>query len=167
MTWPHGRKSAPKGSKRALRVKDADARQVVYKDFCNHIANGFSKSSWRFRGSLSGPGKGIVCSHETMESYIKDTKEFDPNLLKAAVSDGLFLWEKRISDAAIGKNREANIAGMQMFMRNVFKWDKAEAADPLHINAAMEHFAKISSFLRSSGSKYAAAGRTPSIDHNV
>ena len=167
MTWPHGRKNPEKGTKRRVAVKNPKTRQMAYLDFCDHIANGFSRSSWRFRGPSTGSKAGESCTFEAMEGYMKDTKEFDPELMRKAVCDGLFLWERRISDAAIGANKAANIAGMQMFMRNVFGWDRPDSAEPAHITEAMAHFSRIAAFLKYSSGKISASGRAPSIGHNT
>ena len=36
------------------------------------------------------------------------------------------IWEKVVQESANGKNRKANTASLQMWMRNRFKWDRPD-----------------------------------------
>lgn len=113
--------AAALGNKYNQALKDPEMRQKAYQSFCDHIAKGKMVKSWWFEdGDCS-------CTWETLYKYIKDTKEFDPVKKELASSKGLNHWESVIEDAAIGKNDKANVAALQMLMRNKFGWDKDES----------------------------------------
>src|SRR5579872_5829930 len=112
------RHEAGLGNTNGVILKDPDVRQSAYDDYCSHLAKGKSKKSWFYNKD------GYRCSWETMEKYIKDEVEFDALKKIEAECKGFGTWEEVVEQAAIGKNRHANTATLQMLMRNKFGWDK-------------------------------------------
>lgn len=113
---------APKGNQRGIILKDAEIRQIAYKDFCQHIADGYPQECWSFSQD------GYRCHFQTMLSYIKGdiSGEFDPNLKKEAhckaykklYGEGLSLMR--------GQYKNGSPVVWQTVMRNVnrrFGWD--------------------------------------------
>jgi hypothetical protein len=111
-----------------LAIKDKKLRQEAYRQYCAHLAQGKSKKSWYFEHSE------LTCTWETMEKYIANEVEFDPLQKKIAEASGYGRWEGVVEDSAIGRNKDANTASLQMLMRNKFGWDKQadkqESIDP-------------------------------------
>ncbi len=109
------------GNKNRVALKDPKIRQKAYQSFCDHIAKGKMVKSWWYQD------EDCSCTWETLYKYIKDTTEFDPLKKELAHSMGLQHWESVIEDAGTGKNEKANVAALQMLMRNKFGWDKDES----------------------------------------
>ena len=112
--------TAPKGNKNGVKLKDADIRQLAYRQYCDHIASGNSKDSWWFEHEQ------LTCTAQTFDKYIKDEVEFNPIHKEIAHAKGYRYWETIVHGSADGSNKEANTASLQMVMRNKFKWDKKE-----------------------------------------
>jgi hypothetical protein len=111
---------AQPGNQLAKKLDTPELRKWAYESYCAHLAKGKSKKSW----NLKTP---VTLTWETMEKYIKDDpNEFDPTHKELAISDGFAIWEQVVEDSAIGKNKEANTASLQMLMRNKFSWDKRD-----------------------------------------
>src|ERR1700722_15759969 len=65
---------APKGNKRGLKLKDPDVRQEAYRQYCDHIAEGWPKEAFFF----DHPENSV--SWEKMDRYISENPtEFLPN----------------------------------------------------------------------------------------
>jgi len=93
-------------------------KEEAYSQYCAHIALGKAKKSWKFKHPK------LSLTWETMEKYIKaDPIIFDPIHKRHAEADGYAKWEQVVEDTAVGKNKDANVAALQMLMRNKFKWD--------------------------------------------
>jgi hypothetical protein len=107
------------GNQEAKKLKTDELKRDAYDQYCAHLAKGKSKRSWYFQHpSLS-------LTWETMEKYIKeDTSVFDPTQKKHAEAQGFAKWEQVVEDSAIGQNKDANVAALQMLMRNKYKWDR-------------------------------------------
>jgi hypothetical protein len=133
------------GNKNGTKIKDPEMRQIAYEDYCAHLATGKNQRSWVFEKY------GHTLTSVTMESYIKDKKEFDPRKKEAALCKGFARWEQICEDSAEGYNEKANTASLQMIMRNKFGWDKKE--DPREESAdhqeAVRHIDALMSQLRS------------------
>jgi len=115
---------APKGNKNRVALKDPEIRQIAYHQYCDHIASGFSKMSWRFRHA---DYPDYNCTWETMDKYMADNPiEFPPIHFQKAMTDSFQHWEKVIAEGATGENPDVNPACLQMIMRNRFKWDKID-----------------------------------------
>lgn len=109
---------APINNKNGTALKDPDMRKRAYKSFCDHRAKGKAVKSWFFEED------NCSCTWETLYKYIKDDVEFDPLQLKAAEAKGYNYWESVVEASAVGTNKEANTASLQMLMRNKYGWDK-------------------------------------------
>lgn len=117
---------APKGNQYGLKLKDPDIRQQAYEQYCEHLAKGKSKKSWYFEHEQ------LTCTWETMEKYLEDEREFDPIHKKISESKGYARWEQVVEDSAVGANKDANTASLQMVMRNKFGWDKERPSNSEH-----------------------------------
>lgn len=124
---------ASKKNKNGIALKAKDIRQEAYLDYCAHLALGKSKRSWRFRKDPN-----LHCTYQTMESYMKDAAEFDPIHKLEGEIDGYYRWENAVEESALGINKEANTASLQMKMRNKFGWDKPENKELLDSSVIAE-----------------------------
>lgn len=116
-----GTSESMKGNKNGVKIKDPDLRQKAYKQFCDWLSRGKSPRSFTFEEG------DLICTGETIESYIKECpSEFSAIQRSASYAKGYALWEQVVEDSAIGKNQRANTASLQMTMRNKFKWDTKE-----------------------------------------
>lgn len=125
---------APEGNKNGTKLKEPEVRQMAYAQYCDHLAKGKSKRSFVFKHPQ------FSCTWETMEKYIKDEIEFDPLQKKIAEAHGFGVWEEVVEDSAIGKNKKANTASLQMLMRNKFDWDKVTDKESLVPPQIMQTF---------------------------
>ena len=113
---------AQPGNQFGVALKDPQIRQKAFKSFCDHLSTGKSVKSWYYEDELDN-----LCCWETMVSYInKFPHEFQSIKKKVAETKGFKHWEKVVEDVASGKNREGNVAALQMLMRNKYGWDKIE-----------------------------------------
>lgn len=99
-------------------LKTQKIKDKIYKDYCDHIASGYPEASWSYNKD------GIEITYQGLEYYIKH----DPSInkihkkiatakaLKKYIDLGLRLMEGKI------KGSQASI--YQVFMRNLFGWDK-------------------------------------------
>jgi hypothetical protein len=108
------------GNQHGVKLKDPNVRQQAYQQYCHHLSLGNGKKSWYFNHPE------FRCTWETMEKYIKDHNEFDPFTKKIAEAKGYGVWEGLVQDAAKGINKDVNTAALQMYMRNKYKWDRAD-----------------------------------------
>jgi len=119
---------APVGNKNGTKLKDPDIRQLAYSQYCAHLAKGKSKRSWFFEHPE------FRCTWETLEKYLDNEVEFDPLHKKIAETKGFAYWEEVVEDSAIGKNKDANTASLQMLMRNKYSWDKQTVKEPFVVD---------------------------------
>jgi len=122
------------GNKNAAMLEEKDIRQIAYKDYCNHIAAGKSKRSWFFEH------KDLTCTFQTMEKHMQDRFEFDPKHMEVAEAQSFGFWENVVSESAIGINKDANTASLQMIMRNKFGWDKNQDRETVVDGAILQQF---------------------------
>ena len=115
---------APKGNKNATKLKTSELKTEAYKQYCAHLAKGKSKKSWCFEHPE------LTLTFETMDKYIDNSViDFPPIHKKVAETKGFAFWEQVVEDSAIGKNKDANTASLQMLMRNKYSWDKEDLKD--------------------------------------
>lgn len=115
---------APKGNKNGLKLKSPDIRQLAYKEYCAHIAQGLSKECFTFKH------EGLTCTFRTLERYIAENPvEFPPIHKEIAECESLKSWEMTAHDMAKGKIRNCQPAVLQMIMRNKFGWDRDDAEE--------------------------------------
>lgn len=101
------------------KLKTEELKKEAYRQYCAHISQGIPKKAWKFKHPE------ISLTWETMEKYIKEEPDtFDPTQKKMAEADALFMWFDYLSQSAKGKNREANVASLQIILRNMFAWDR-------------------------------------------
>jgi hypothetical protein len=103
----------------------------AYRQYCEHIAQGKPKKAWCFRHPV------LSLTWETMEKYIKNEPSiFDSNQKRMAESEGLNLWFSYLGDSAKGKNKDANVASLQIILRNMHGWDKPDKQNEDDVHSA-------------------------------
>nr|CAB4126388.1 hypothetical protein UFOVP88_37 [uncultured Caudovirales phage] len=117
-------KGGPIGNEKAKKLKTPDLRKEAYRQFCEHIAQGYPIKAWSFKyGDL-------IMSWRCMLGYIKQhASELPPLHKEVAHSQGLKVWiDKGIKNMERlkedGKVFEPAI--YQIMMRNMFGWDKED-----------------------------------------
>ncbi len=136
MVAPKGNQFS-KGLKNAEKLKKPELKQMAYDQYCAHLAKGKSKRSWYFEHPT------MRITWVTMEKYILD----DPSLLnpihkEIAWCKGYQKWEGIVEESAIGTNKVANTASLQMVMRNKFDWDKENSSQKESDEPLLQKMAK-------------------------
>ena len=106
------------GNNHNATLKTFELKQMAYKQYCKHIADGLVKKSWYFDHPE------LKLTWNSMERYIAEDSDLDPQEKEIAFSKGYQKWEKVVGDSAAGDNKNANTATLQMLMRNKYGWDK-------------------------------------------
>ena len=115
------------GNQFAKKLKTDELKKEAYRQYCQHIAEGYPKKAWCLRHP------DITLTWETMEKYIKEEPGvFDPIQKSASQADSLKLAFQHLWDSARGKNKDANVAALQIILRNMHCWD---AKDPASANS--------------------------------
>lgn len=111
-----------KGNRAGLAVKGKEARQEAYKQYCDHISAGKPKQAFYFDHPE------YSACWETMDKYLQDISEFDPNLMKKAKATRYLRWFNRGENLVDGKVKgNPSPQAWQTIMRNMFKeykWDQ-------------------------------------------
>ena len=144
MSNPNAIPPVPKlGEQRALALKTPELRIECYKQYCKHISLGRSKTSFVFNHPTAS------LTWETMEKYMGIYKdELDPDLMAVAEAMSFGVWETLLMDCASGRNQKANVAAIQIAMRNKFNWDKnSNGTSRKDMLDAMAHFSSLRNFL--------------------
>jgi len=136
------------GNQTAKKLTTSELKEEAYNQYCAHLARGKSKRSWYFEHPE------LTLTWETMEKYIKEEHEFDPNKKKIAMSRGFGLWEDVVEQSANGKNTRANTATLQMLMRNKFGWDKNGTNPELDDSAANSQFEAVAAQITAAQSAF-------------
>lgn len=114
------------GHKHSTKLKTDEMKLEAYRQYCEHIANGYPQKSWCLRHP------DITLTWETMEKYMREEPHiFDPIHKIAAKADSLKLAFEHLWDSARGRNKDANVASLQIILRNMHAWD---AKDPQQQN---------------------------------
>jgi hypothetical protein len=95
-------------------------RDNAYRGFCQHIATGKAVESY-----VHAEG-GAVASYRTILKWMQDERTFPPEYKVIATSMGLGFWENVVAESALGINTKANVASLQMLMRNKYGWDRRD-----------------------------------------
>lgn len=112
---------APKNNKFALKLKTPDLKKEAYRQYCQWIAEGWSKEAFVF------DHPSISISYKSMENYIRTNPEDFPPLHKEiAEAKSYAHWEKLGYQMMIGEIKNSQPAIYQMMMRNKFGWDKED-----------------------------------------
>lgn len=118
---------APKGNKRATKLKDPGVRQEAYKQYCNHIASGFPKEAFFF-----DHGTDSVC-WRTIDRYIAENPtEFQPILMEKAQATRYKHWFDEGHKLMKGSYKGGSPVVWQTIMRNIFKdygWDRETVSE--------------------------------------
>ena len=111
-----------KNNKWGRGIKDPNERQIAYESYCEHIAKGKFKQSWRYVNEKTNSH----WTYKTIEKWIKEANEFSIEKMQVAEAAGFEHFEKMLLDSCSGANTKANTATLQMVMRSKYGWDKAE-----------------------------------------
>lgn len=115
------------GNNNGTILKEPEARQAAFKDFCRHLAEGYPIKAWSFRQEP------YRCSWATMLRYIKENpSEFDTFLKEEAEANSYKKWFGKgvnLSDGNVKGNPSPQT--WATIMRNMFGWDKEEK-DPIY-----------------------------------
>jgi hypothetical protein len=118
---------AQKGNTFATKLKDADVRQEAYRQYCQHIAEGWPKEAFFFDHPTHS-----VC-WKTMERYITENpEEFPPILMERAKSARYKHWFKEGQTLMKGGYERGSPVVWQTIMRNMFKdvgWDREQISE--------------------------------------
>ena len=113
-----------KGNQAAKKLVTDEEKRAAYKEYCEYVASGKPRKAWRWRH----PGKTITWN--TIEKYIREEPDvFDPIYKEMAAADSLDHWFSDLSDSAKGINPKANVASLQIILRNMHAWDARDHKD--------------------------------------
>ena len=116
-------------------VKFPEECYKAYKEYCEWLSNGNSIEAWCYEGNET------TLSYKTMEKYIREYPDVFPPIHKEiALTKSLKVWEERGLTMMLGQLEKCQPAIFQMFMRNKFGWDKAEAAPKSTNETLVEKF---------------------------
>ena len=113
--------AAPKGNKNAVKLKTQAQKDAVYKDYCDHLSKGGFHKAWSYNKG------GLLLSWVSIETYLKNDPDFDPLQKIAAEASGLKYWIELGKSLMLGKVDKCQPAIYQIFMRNLFGWDKKDS----------------------------------------
>jgi hypothetical protein len=123
----------PKGNQYAKKLTTPELRKAAYDSYCAHFADGQSRDTWCFEHP------DLDLTAKTMDKYIRENPlEFPPSQLEKAHAKGQLIWERVVQESANGKNRKANTASLQMWMRNRFKWDRPDLRTECNDNTSAQ-----------------------------
>ena len=114
--------AAHKDNKYASKLKTKEIKDKVYKDYCDHIAKGYPRQAWCYEKN------GLTLTQESMEKYIKEDKDIDASHKQRALSKALKLYVEWGWNMMHGRVKNPQPAIYQIFMRNIFNWDKDTVA---------------------------------------
>lgn len=115
--------AAELGNDYAVKLKDKETKDKVYKDYCQWIASGKNHKAWRYKSD------DLTLSYKCIEHYIATDKDFPLIHKEIAISESLEIWEERGIGMMLGQIDKCQPAIFQMFMRNKFGWD-SKTEDP-------------------------------------
>jgi hypothetical protein len=127
-----------KGNKYGLKLKDAEIRQMAFKQYCEHIAKGLPKRAWFFEHPQ------YTCTARTFEKYLAENPtEFPPLHTEVASCKSYQLWFERGQKMVMGEVEKCQPAVYQMIMRNMFDWDKENSGQKESTEPLVKALAKI------------------------
>lgn len=129
---------APKGNKNAVKLKTPELMADAYKQYCDHIAAGGFKQTWVFEHPQ------LSLSTQTMEKYIKENPiEFNSIHKEIAESKCYMHWIAKGIEMMLGAVAKCQPAIYQMFMRNMFGWDKEDKSANNNAESDVRRFLNI------------------------
>ena len=107
-----------KGHTINVRLKTPEIMIEAYQSYCDHIAQGYPQKAWCFEHPETS------LHWETMEKYIRENPNIlDPLHKKIAQAKSLRHWFSFLGESAKGSNVKANVASLQIILRNMHAWD--------------------------------------------
>lgn len=102
---------------------DKEILEDAFYSYCDHISKGYPPKAWFYYHEK------LSLTYFGMERYIKEkTIPVDFNLFELASALNFKHWFEIAAMSATGSNEKANVASIQMIMRNIHGWDKVEDA---------------------------------------
>ena len=128
---------APKGNKNGTKLKEPNYRQEAYKQYCAHIAAGYSKKSWHFKHPTDIYKS--LC-YETMERYMEENPiEFHPILKQIADAEGMKWYEDEGRKIMQGKEWEFRTGDWRECLTGLRK-DDFVYLDPPYIGRHTDYY---------------------------
>jgi hypothetical protein len=134
------RPESMKGNSNGTKLKEPDVRQEAYRQYCKHIAEGWPRDAFFFDHPTHS-----VC-WQTMEKYLEDTTEFNPQLLKRAQAARYQHWMKKGINLMEGQYKNGSPVVWQTIMRNIFRkqgWDNFKTHEEEVNRPNEQHFSKL------------------------
>jgi hypothetical protein len=134
-----------KGNKSGVKLKEPEVRQEAYRQYCQHIAEGWPKEAFFF----SHPNHSVCW--KTMDRYIAENpSEFPPSLMADAKCKRYKHWMNEGKTLMQGGYKHGSPSVWQTIMRNIFKdigWDKDASSSNFVSEEFLKPFAAIMSQL--------------------
>lgn len=110
---------AQPGNKFAVILKDPVIRQKAFESYLEWIASGKPKQSWYYKED------GHRCCYKTMDHYIRDyPDEFPTTKVEEAKAKQYNFYLDFGLKLMQGQIEKGSPVVFQIFMRNMFSWDK-------------------------------------------
>ena len=106
------------GNQNAKKLKSIEIKQKVYKDYCDHIAQGWPRKAWYYEKD------GLSVCYKTMENYLKVDPDFPPSQKTIAEAKALRKYIEWGRAMMLGQVEKSQPVLFQILMRNMFGWDK-------------------------------------------
>ena len=114
--------AAAKGNDYAKKLKTKEIKDKVYKDYCEHIAKGYPHKAWYYEKD------GLSICYKTIENYLDKDEDFPSSQKNIAEAKALRIYIDLGREIMMGNVEKAQPAIYQIFMRNMFSWDKPEVS---------------------------------------
>lgn len=125
------------GNQHGLALPTPELRAEAFKAFCEWLAKGKSPFSFTFEKDNYG------CCGRTIISYLeKFSQELSAIKRDIAFAKGYAHWEDVVDNNAKGIDKNSNLPGLQMVMRNKYKWDAKEDDKKSDTSEAIEKMSK-------------------------
>lgn len=113
----------PIGNKFALNLKTPEKRRQVFEHFCQWIAQGNPKNGWFYEDDE------VTLSWKSLDNYLRNyPEEFTQEEVEISRSKGLMKWVKE-GRQILFQEVKGDVAMYQMFMRNLYKWDRPDKSE--------------------------------------
>lgn len=106
------------GNQHAKKLKTIEIKMKVYKDYCDHIAEGWPKKAWYYEKD------GLTICYKTMENYLKTDNDFPSSHKTIAEAKALRKYIEWGRAMMLGQVEKSQPALFQILMRNMFGWDR-------------------------------------------
>lgn len=113
---PRGR---PYGTRLPCNITIDDEQNQLFSAYLEHLSHGLSAQTFAWRGHHTSG------THHAAEALVKHHPDRFKKLdIEIAKTLGYAAWEQLLIASATGDNTRANVATLQMIMRNKYNWDR-------------------------------------------